>query len=495
MSLVFGSWVLEALDLVGALTLRLSTRLQSFLFVSPGVKRAGGRVALTAEGGRLGLVPAGDVAPALAPNLSEAPEELAVYFCLALLALALLVVFLAGAAVPIAEAGRVRVLRAVCRQRGKAMQQLQPRTLADRGGSPNFSQADCPPSGSKLEGGGEQEMPPQQSGTEATSQTRRRGKPFQTKLDTTHPREEDSYSACKPIETNNEQHLVRVCFVLAHPDDEVMFFLPTIKCFVQDLRARQKIQLFLLCLSNGSAGGIGRVRSSELVHVCSSQFGISPQRLRVVDSQNLQDGFHSWPEQHVASEVKQFVDLHNIHVLLTFDERGVSDHPNHISTYRGVCAYLRDFSSSSASSSSSSSTSTPSSSSSTPASSSIPSSTSSPSSSSTTASSSPSSTTASSSLSSSSRQPPFVLFLKSTNLISKYLGLLDLFLTAAQNELVVVQWSPIAGLRAMRGYSSQLVWYRVLFLCFSRFAYINSFREFDEKLDVVSCSKVASTSS
>jgi N-acetylglucosaminylphosphatidylinositol deacetylase len=46
--------------------------------------------------------------------------------------------------------------------------------------------------------------------------------------------------------------------VIAHPDDEAMFFVPTIKYL------RKYNNISLLCLSNGNATGLGRIREKEL---------------------------------------------------------------------------------------------------------------------------------------------------------------------------------------------------------------------------------------
>ena len=54
----------------------------------------------------------------------------------------------------------------------------------------------------------------------------------------------------------------RLLLVTAHPDDEAMFFAPTIL----SLSPRRDINLFHVCLSNGNADGLGSIRRSELSH-------------------------------------------------------------------------------------------------------------------------------------------------------------------------------------------------------------------------------------
>jgi len=53
-----------------------------------------------------------------------------------------------------------------------------------------------------------------------------------------------------------------ILYIIAHPDDEAMFFQPSI------VTLRDKNKLFLLCLSNGNAEGLGRIREKELERSC-----------------------------------------------------------------------------------------------------------------------------------------------------------------------------------------------------------------------------------
>lgn len=55
----------------------------------------------------------------------------------------------------------------------------------------------------------------------------------------------------------------KILLVIAHPDDECMFFLPTLLAL-----RRSHLALYLLCLSTGNAYGKGDVRLHELRHVC-----------------------------------------------------------------------------------------------------------------------------------------------------------------------------------------------------------------------------------
>lgn len=63
---------------------------------------------------------------------------------------------------------------------------------------------------------------------------------------------------------HTHQDVVPVLFVVAHPDDESMFFTPMISQITKDPR----YSVFLLCLSTGNADGLGNRRLFE-VHSCA----------------------------------------------------------------------------------------------------------------------------------------------------------------------------------------------------------------------------------
>ena len=129
-----------------------------------------------------------------------------------------------------------------------------------------------------------------------------------------------------------------VMLVIAHPDDEAMFFIPTL----QNLREQGNVQLAVLCLSSGNADGLGKVREKELIESCK-HLGIKPEHVSIVDDKQLQDGFDEvWPRELIAKKIREMDSAldSRVRVLLTFDDYGVSGHPNHISVYRGVKYYL-----------------------------------------------------------------------------------------------------------------------------------------------------------
>lgn len=69
------------------------------------------------------------------------------------------------------------------------------------------------------------------------------------------------------------------------------------------------------------------------------------------------------------------------------------------------------------------------------------------------------------------------LVLESTNLVRKYMSILDFFVSAVRSEQVLVNWNIWVVWKAMALHRSQFVWYRKLFVVFSRYGYINTLRE------------------
>jgi N-acetylglucosaminylphosphatidylinositol deacetylase len=54
----------------------------------------------------------------------------------------------------------------------------------------------------------------------------------------------------------------RICLLIAHPDDEAMFFSPTVLALT---RPETGNHVKILCLSTGNADGLGETRKKELV--------------------------------------------------------------------------------------------------------------------------------------------------------------------------------------------------------------------------------------
>ena len=206
----------------------------------------------------------------------------------------------------------------------------------------------------------------------------------------------------------------RVLLVISHPDDESMFFGPTI----QALR-RAGARTHILCLSNGDADGLGAVREKELE---SARKFLGVDSSELVNDSKLKDGFKEvWPEETIAARVEASVRRLDATVILTFDAKGVSGHPNHIATYRGVCHWAADVRKISAS--------------------------------------------------------PEAWALVTVNPLRKFLAFCDVFASfTLESHVLVAATSTTEVRRAMSLHRSQWVWYRKLFVAFSRYAYVNSLR-------------------
>ncbi|KAJ3048007.1 hypothetical protein HK097_010971 [Rhizophlyctis rosea] len=236
-----------------------------------------------------------------------------------------------------------------------------------------------------------------------------------------------------PLNENSPPKIILL--VIAHPDDECMFFAPTILGLLENGKGRMEVRV--LCLSTGNASGEGKTRIKELENSCAV-LGIKREHVTVLDNPELPDDSNAWWKPVTISTAA------NVHVkaiggvdaLITFDSRGVSGHFNHCALYDGIRYYIN--------------------------------------------------------LPRSSTTPPPCYALKSVTLVRKYTSIFDLFATltptmthlvlaASQNEPVAMQRGIFVASpkhigtawKAMRQHRSQLVWFRWLWLIFSRFMVVN----------------------
>ncbi len=155
--------------------------------------------------------------------------------------------------------------------------------------------------------------------------------------------------------------------ITAHPDDESMFFTPTLRNLIhldsKNERHNQKPNIQLLCLSNGDYRDVsdGPVRTKELYKACSL-IGIDGQKTSdtasviVLDDDRLKDGPNEvWNSDLIANTVLEHIQTIlssiqkqqstqpqlNINII-TFDQGGVSDHPNHVDVFRGIKHFLHE---------------------------------------------------------------------------------------------------------------------------------------------------------
>ncbi|EME85662.1 uncharacterized protein MYCFIDRAFT_82599 [Pseudocercospora fijiensis CIRAD86] len=143
----------------------------------------------------------------------------------------------------------------------------------------------------------------------------------------------------------------RICLIIAHPDDEAMFFAPTLRALTKPDLGNQFV---LICFSSGDADGLGHIRKEELVK-SALHLGIkSSDHVVVIEDKNFQDSMTAtWDAKLIAQTLTKFFAPNasttpvatnletRIDALITFDDRGVSGHPNHISLYHGCVAFLR----------------------------------------------------------------------------------------------------------------------------------------------------------
>lgn len=118
--------------------------------------------------------------------------------------------------------------------------------------------------------------------------------------------------------------------VIAHPDDESMFFAPT-------LLALERV--WVISLSNGNYDGLGRIREKELKQACDI-LGVE----QVFCLNAFEDNPHNrWDTRDIAQVLEKTLtescEQQDIRIL-TFDQGGVSGHANHVDTYRGVQYWL-----------------------------------------------------------------------------------------------------------------------------------------------------------
>ncbi|KAG8988338.1 N-acetylglucosaminyl-phosphatidylinositol de-N-acetylase [Tulasnella sp. 427] len=256
---------------------------------------------------------------------------------------------------------------------------------------------------------------------------------------------------------------VKALLVTAHPDDECMFFGPTILGLRQ-----QNAEVYGLVLSNGGSEGLGKERELELKESYAA-LGVDRDKVTVLDHPQLQDDItRHWRKDLIAGIVHDYVQRLGITDIITFDRFGVSKHPNHISTCEGVILFFANFALPPPSDSSSSSPTLV--------------------------------------------QPPRAWALRTVSLLPKYTGFVSTIslriILAVENfqRLVLrvlgrdetalpsirtgdtIKTAPlltflstpaqyVATLNAMRKHKTQLVWFRWLYVTWSRYMWINELQE------------------
>ncbi|KAL1235454.1 N-acetylglucosaminyl-phosphatidylinositol de-N-acetylase [Trichinella pseudospiralis] len=209
-----------------------------------------------------------------------------------------------------------------------------------------------------------------------------------------------------------------ILFIIAHPDDECMFFGPTLITL-----AKLQCRVHILCLSSGNYRNNGSIRKEELREACRT-LGLRDDCLYVVEHPDLPDHPSKfWDQARLRSIVGHFLEQFEVEVVFTFDDHGVSGHLNHASIFPCVLYLVST---------------------------------------------------------GEHRRPEVRLFaLRSVGLLRKYTGFLELALRCVLNysldELIFInsvnEWFTLQ--RAMNKHHSQLCMFRVFYLIFSSYTLVN----------------------
>ncbi|KAH6758553.1 N-acetylglucosaminylphosphatidylinositol de-N-acetylase family protein [Perilla frutescens var. frutescens] len=159
----------------------------------------------------------------------------------------------------------------------------------------------------------------------------------------------ESLSSSKAAFLNDGAHPRRknVLLVIAHPDDESMFFAPVINYLIS-----RDHNLRIMCMSTGNADGMGCIRKEEL-YLASAVLKIPAQQVKTLDHPDLQDGFGKvWNWNLLASIIEEETRTHFVDLrppfgsicanIITFDNYGISGHCNHCDVHQGVRKLLQD---------------------------------------------------------------------------------------------------------------------------------------------------------
>ncbi|KAI1296645.1 N-acetylglucosaminyl-phosphatidylinositol de-N-acetylase [Halotydeus destructor] len=107
----------------------------------------------------------------------------------------------------------------------------------------------------------------------------------------------------------------KILVVISHPDDETMFFGPTI----YKLAANCDNRIHLLCLSTGNHYGQGDTRKKELLNAAKC---LNVDHVKIVDHEKLKDG-QDWDKQLVNKIVLDYAEENSISSIITFDSYGI----------------------------------------------------------------------------------------------------------------------------------------------------------------------------
>lgn len=207
-----------------------------------------------------------------------------------------------------------------------------------------------------------------------------------------------------------------VLLITAHPDDECMFFTPTILSLIN-----QGHNIYLVCMSKGDFYGQGELRKKELI-ASTSILGLPINNVSVIDDDRFKDGPSAeWDVNGLGERIVSVAQRVRANIVITFDSGGVSRHANHTAIYNAVHSLQKT----------------------------------------------------------EQLVDTSVYVLQTTSLLRKYLLFHDIpvssmfCLTCFVNSPSEV-WK---GWRAMQAHQSQLAWFRKLYMLLSRYMYVNTLHE------------------
>uniref|UniRef100_A0A7N0TJT2 N-acetylglucosaminylphosphatidylinositol deacetylase n=1 Tax=Kalanchoe fedtschenkoi TaxID=63787 RepID=A0A7N0TJT2_KALFE len=228
-----------------------------------------------------------------------------------------------------------------------------------------------------------------------------------------------SHSSSRTAFFTESKQKRNILLVIAHPDDESMFFSPTISYLTS-----KGHNLYVLCISTGNADGMGNTRKEELYQACAI-LKVPLHQIKVLDNPKLQDGFGKvWDHDLLAKIVEEEVASGTIDSILTFDSYGISGHCNHKDVHHGVRRFLNM-----------------------------------------------------------SRRKVEAWELLSTNILRKYSGPVDIWFSIVYSMCwpsgqvhCLLNDDPSKSFQAMAQHMSQWVWFRKLFVSFSSYTYVNTLK-------------------
>ncbi|KAH0865292.1 hypothetical protein HID58_082503 [Brassica napus] len=214
-------------------------------------------------------------------------------------------------------------------------------------------------------------------------------------------------------------HKINVLFVIAHPDDESIFFSPTINYLTANA-----YNIHILCLSTGNMPChifYTKLYDQHKSFLCHDIIACKMSCIRLVQYSGL-DGFGQvWSHDLLTEIISEEVISHDIHTIMTFDSYGVSGHCNHRDVHRGVVKFLQT----------------------------------------------------------NSERNIKAWQLVSLNTFRKYCGPIDIWLSILsakrhRSKVIIINEQPLKSYEAMAQHLSQWVWFRKLFVSFSSYTYTNT---------------------